>query len=291
LTSLEKSFETIPPDAPYKNPRDYAGLELRKQLLNAVDNDEDYLALVRGSDQIERYSQGMNDRGRAGMEKMYDEVYPSELKKLAKRYGATVEDVEVSVTSGSDIRPPTMSELGMENVDDLGIMVHESMEGAESASEVLMDLESYTDDFNFVRHEMSGLGWNDDFEELQRRLNAISKSVERTFTGALEDNQEMLKEYQSGVIGEFQDAHKEFKSLYQEYELSFNAEKTRSKTFPAMKLTPEVKERILELGVPQFARGGVVKMREGGFVCVRQHVPQTGRADDRRSVSGGVVCA
>ena len=37
------------------------------------------------------------------------------------------------------------------------------------------------------------------------------------------------------------------------------------KDFPAIELTPEVKDRIKRHGVPQFARGGPVKMQQGGL--------------------------
>src|SRR5690606_1462828 len=79
------------PDAPFKNPEDYATLELKKQLINAVNEDQDYLALVRGRDQIERYGMEENPDSASGMEYIYDKIYPKALRSLAKRYGA--EDV------------------------------------------------------------------------------------------------------------------------------------------------------------------------------------------------------
>jgi len=259
-----------PQNAPYKNPRDYAGLELRKQLLNAAENGEDYLALVRGKDQVQRYSQGMDDRAVAGMEKMYDEVYPSELRKLANRYGAEIVDVEVPVTSGSDVRPPTMTELQMEHVDDLGALVSDSMGFSETTSEVLMDLESYVDDVNFVGAEMEWSGTaSKKVEELKRRLEVISKRAEQTFRGALAEDQVALKEYQTDVVDEFKSVHEDFRALYEQYEQSLGGGgRSIVKDFPAIKLTPELREKIINLGVPQYAEGGAVRMQRGGGLSV-----------------------
>src|SRR5690606_185547 len=116
LEDLESSIGV--PDAPFKNPEDYATLELKKQLINAVNEDQDYLALVRGRDQIERYGMEENPDSASGMEYIYDKIYPKALRSLAKRYGAEVVEVELPVSSQSDIRPELMRESGWESVED-----------------------------------------------------------------------------------------------------------------------------------------------------------------------------
>lgn len=81
------------PDAPFKDPRDYGGLELRKQMLMAAREGDDYLGIVDPDSLINRY--GMNEIGRQaeGQRKMYGETYPSELQKLARQYGLEYGDV------------------------------------------------------------------------------------------------------------------------------------------------------------------------------------------------------
>src|SRR5690606_32722246 len=95
------------PDAPFKDPRSYATLELRKQLWNAAQEGEDYLALARGEDQVKRYDPE-DPEIIAGQEYMYDTIYPSVLRSLARQYGADVIEVPVKVSTADDVRPPIL---------------------------------------------------------------------------------------------------------------------------------------------------------------------------------------
>ena len=79
---------------PYGDPKEYAQLELSKQLIEAAEGGRDYLGLTTGQDQIQRYP-GLGEEGKEGMKYMYDVLYPSVMKKLAKKLGTTVEEVEI----------------------------------------------------------------------------------------------------------------------------------------------------------------------------------------------------
>jgi hypothetical protein len=264
LQSIATRLEERPQNAPYKNPGDYAGLELKKQLLNAVDNDEDYLAITRGMDQISRYDAAMDSQRSIGMEKMYDEVYPSELKKLAKRYGATMEDVEISVTTGVDVRPQSMVELDAENIDEAFDMATDYMESAGEWMDVAEGIDDYERALHHVENDMEGnIGMiaNGDelaMKDLRFQLGGIRNRLKRHFDGAIADDQIALREFQR-AMGDFSDVHRKFKPIYEGYEAFRGGDVHTLKDFPAMKLTPEVKERIRELGVPQFQHGGLVR--------------------------------
>lgn len=265
LEVLEKQYLHLPTDAPYKNPGDYAGLELKKQLLNAVDNDEDYLAITRGRDQIARYEVGMDSQRSVGMKKMYDEVYPSELKKLAKRYGATVEDVEIPVTVGTDVRPQSMVEMDAEGIDDAFDMARDYMEAGNDWMDVAEGIDDYERTLFHVENDMEGnIGLIADGDEgalkdLRLQLRGIRNRLKRHFDSASEDDQVALEAYQN-AMGDFEDLHRKFAPIYNGYEeFRGGMGQLTIKDFPAMRLTEEVKEKVRQLGVPQFQRGGLVR--------------------------------
>lgn len=264
LETLEKQYLYLPTDAPYKSPRDYAGLELKKQLLNAVDNDEDYLAITRGRDQIERYEVGMDSKRSAGMKLMYDDVYPSELKKLAKRYGATVEDVEIPVTIGADVRPQAMVDMDVESIDEAFDMARDWMETGGDWMDVAEGIDDYEKTLFHVENDMEGnIGMIADGDEsaikdLRFQLGGIRNRLKRHFDNASEDDQVALEAYQK-AMGDFETLHRKFAPIYNGYEEFRGGSTGTTKDFPAMRLTEEVKEKVRELGVPQFQRGGLVR--------------------------------
>lgn len=281
----ERTGETGPgvPDAPFKNPDEYATLELRKQLLNAVNNNEDYLALTTGEDQIQRYSLDDPDtRDRSeGMEYIYDTIYPSVLRRLANRYGTEVVNVEAPLGTASDVRPEIMRDFEWETTDDavghLGSMLSEPS-GLESVTPQtqLEDMRKLTKDFlsqlkispRVSEEEIGNLGSAFD-EILDRRLERSYKTDYQLDGDITPKELSVLKSF-----GELLD-----KALQVEGEKS-------NKTFPALRLTPEVRERIKRVGVPlwsivggsvlfddeepeampqEFAKGGSVKPGKSGM--------------------------
>lgn len=242
-------------DAPHKKPQEYAQLELRKQLMNAVDDGDDYLALVRGRDQIERYKdiEDLSPKKQANMNRMYDEIYAGELKKLAKRYGATVEDIELQLNKHLDPEqlsvPEAINTSGWDSVDDMleGIqtkwesnpintvhdldIMHEAMrdvnytEGADQkgAAQLAKRIRAFKDKLE-MEHRVGNDAWK---EQMEEELFDISENFE-------------------GIVGSWNKA------------TGMGGEPV-AKSFPAIKITPEVRERILKIGVPQYQHGGLVR--------------------------------
>lgn len=212
------------PDAPFKDPREYASLELRKQLLNAAHNDEDYLALTRGSDQRERYG-GAGE----GTEYFYDKLYPSEMAKLAKRYGAEMTEVPLETSSGIDVRPEIMQAAGAEDYRE------------------------------FMDHVESGRHFdnNDPYAELIWQLTPSGTHDHPTSIRALNAHRDYEKARASGedASDELMDFDDALGTLYHEYMEANGGDAKQTKTFPAIKLTPEVRERIKKAGVPLWAVG------------------------------------
>jgi hypothetical protein len=225
-----------PPDTPFKDPADYAGLELRKQLLNSVNQGDSYLGLTRGSDQVQRYEQGMGGGKGEGMSYIYDKVYPSALRKLARQYGAEVSDVPVKVGGGDlDTRPQTLVDFGEENPTDL-------LDRAHNEPEAFTRAQSLADDFERLRGELP---------EYDTHLNAVNQHIENGQQRDLTPR-------------EWEDIHDRFQSLHTIWNMAAaEAPETmgassppKTKTFPAMNITPEVAEKVRQAGVPLWSLAG-----------------------------------
>lgn len=250
-------FSVGVPDAPFKNPEDYATLELKKQLINAVNEDQDYLALVRGRDQIERYGMEENPNSASGMEYIYDKIYPKALRSLAKRYGAEVVEVELPVSSQSDIRPELMRESGWESVED-GVFEAVDQRDFDLLSELVNELDLYA-----TRDIHGGIRTPWPEAEEARRVLEKAFSLESTFNDLYSSDSEK-------AIWALEDLERDLgialRNLWRRYEDEVREVDpdlgVRIKTFPAIRLTPEVKERIKRIGVPLWTVGGAAALPE-----------------------------
>lgn len=231
---LAERLEYGVPDAPFKDAADYGRLELKKQLLNAAHNDEDYLAITRPEHQIERYSLEGDDA--AAMEHIYGKVYISEMKKLAKQYGAEMTEVPLNVTTAAeDIRPDTMRDVGAEEMSDFLDQVYRgNYYGRHDPHEKIID-------------ELQG-----EFPDSTPMFTAAEKARQAVavHNEAAEAND---GEYVEDEYTDLMDAMENLWSLYKNMRGSGTA--TNTKTFPAIKLTPEVRERIKKAGVSLWATG------------------------------------
>lgn len=262
-----------PQDAPFKTPAEYGRLELRKQLINAAREGEDYLAITRPEDQIERYSLKGDDA--EAMRHIYGKVYRGELEKLAKQYGAEVTDVSLPVKQAEDVRPPVMRGNGYETVYDM-----------------LEELSSTHPEYDSARLPM--------LQELIDDLAPGSPSLARQLREQAVDFDRVIK---SGHPDTRADAVESFSADLQHLYDQFAARSRRTymsnetKEFPAIRLTPEVRERIKRAGVPLWSLAGagtlelgrelpdheveVPGMAEGGEVSSDDLVDRSHRLLDR----------
>lgn len=253
-TTPDAAYNAKPPDTPFKDPADYAGLELRKQLLNSVNQGDQYLALTRGADQIQRYEQGMEGGKGEGMSYIYDQVYPSALKKLARQYGAEVKDVPVSMKSpAKDIRPAAFVELGAENLNDFIMELDHTFE--DNPGEHSGELR------NLAKELHSGL--------FPRNQSKLENSLESVIHNANEAQRLFELDGEpdyGGVRYHRSQAYKHLNDLWQawkEEEHVSEAGEGIQKTFPAMHITPEVAERVRKAGVPLFTLAGATALGLG----------------------------
>lgn len=244
--------EYLVPDAPYSDPKEYAQLELSKQLLKAAEQGEEYLALTRGSDQIERYQNGESEQLRSGMKHFYDKIYPSVMKKLGKRYGAEMIEVEVPVDIPRELRfedtvrttgfePHEIERnigMGLTDLDDI-----DSMENGIELSEMALDdiNQQLTSDEQFKLRSI--------INRAEERLEILTDNIETLDNApAAERERALQKVGENGgkALHVMRALFKKVRELGQE----------GSKTFPALKLTPEVREKIKKAGVPLFGSAG-----------------------------------
>lgn len=252
-----------PEKAPFSDPKEYARVELSKQLLDAVRNDEDYLALTRGSDQIQRYSEGMDERRMKGMRDMYDKAYLSVLKKLGKRYGAELVDVKLPVGTKIDSRLPTLVDFGAENWDDMSAMI------ADAAGD---DINDFAQTAEYMRRLLDDftteLGDRDPiFVEASVAIQDLSDETQRLLTrheGHWDEIGKVLDDIESDWITNYARVDRAMQRVEDYYTDVFGAAVQEvDKTFPALRLTPEVKEKIKKAGVPLFSVTGALGIAGG----------------------------
>lgn len=269
-----------PPDTPFKNPADYAMLELKKQLLNSIHQGDSYLGLTRGTDQVQRWEQGMGGGKGEGMSYTYDKVYPSALKKLARMYGADVTDVPLQTKGLSgDFRTPTMSEYELDRPSQL-------VDAYESA-----DLDS-TGMIHSVLSELKSLGDEND-PLLQSHLKNAQKYLTLTDQLRGKDLEDWLDDNPGADENDFlmndispeatNALRKAGRHLDDAYDIVRNQQGSvsQAKTFPAMQITPQIADLVRKVGVPLFAGAGAT-------VGLNQMAP-TNNPQPQRYASGGNV--
>lgn len=284
LTRLKQLEDTVP-DAPFKDPADYATLELRNQMLNAAKQGQDYLGLIRGSDVSDRFSHDPEQR--TGTAYTYDKVYRSALDKLAKQYGIEVRDVPTLLKRSVDVATPTMRDLDSETMNDF-------LGGARDV------LESYGGP------DGRDLMGNPVIEQIGRVINELSDQVPSSAFHARQSLDNFVREYRENsnfdhpdvkswweqLKDDMQTAHEDYSDKLR---TKFGA--TQTKSFPSMVLTPEVREKILKAGVPIWALSGATAAgalmnrdpgtqdyADGGIAKLRSMAENVGTKDtiDRR---------
>lgn len=242
------------PDAPFKSPAEYSGLELRKALARSVADNDSFLATVRGKDQIARYpGSSMHDAFRTGQEFAYDQVIPGQLQKLARQYGIRYDSALAAPTTSTAHEVPPV------------------LRGSESIAEWL-DPEA---EFEHPDDLRSALTWYeerlDDTPARRKAVAAATKAIDKyephgkkilddeaAFDNPdLDSIQESASPLQNAVAGKLQ-----------KLEAMFNQQQTANprivqKDFPSLMLDEAVREKIRKAGIPLWALGAGITGLEG----------------------------
>lgn len=246
------------PDAPFKNPADYATLELKNQMLNAAKQGQDYLGMVRGSDISDRFSHEADQR--EGTAYTYDKVYRSALNKLARQYGIDVRDVPTTLKSSIDVATPTMRQHGIETIGDLLGDMRNHTDWTDPD-----DLSLHLDRIGDVIAEIGETAPTHaeraatDLEQLRNALSPYREEVQRgkTVRNPWQSDADVTSWYNQ-LTDDLMEGH----DLYKQKKMLEMDPQESVKDFPSMVLTPEIREKILKAGVPIWALGAGLTMKQ-----------------------------
>jgi hypothetical protein len=247
------------PDAPFKDPADYGAFELRNQLLNAAKQGQEYLGLIRGENVSKRFSHGKEEK--EGTAYVYDKVYRSQLEKLARQYGTTVKDVETDLRESLDVATPSMRSFDTETTGDYLDMQRGHLDDLlEQASE------TWQHGGRPVNPEDLKVG----FRNLTSLINELKHVDPDTAESADQYVNELTKLYLDHKHGEspawdkinplWEGLWDDLDDMHKIYVDTIRAEKGGTgnlQSFPAIVLTPEVRERIKKAGVPIWSAAGM----------------------------------
>lgn len=230
------------PDAPFKTPEEYGGLELRQQLLNAVKENQDYLGLIRGRDVSDRFSQ--SKEAASGTSHVYDKVYRSQLEKLARQYGSMVDEVPTSVSTTLDYATPTMRDVDAETTNDFLASAKDMMQAGPGDDQMALD---------HIRQVIKELG---DHPRVNANLHNAAKTSLNQFERHFMESPENSWENNADVSSWWNQLKDDMGDLHRNYIEALGSQSLRTtKNFPAMILTPEIRAKILKAGVPIWALG------------------------------------
>lgn len=227
------------PDVPFKSPADYGLLELKKQMMNAARQGDDYLGITPSDVQIRRYAQGLSESDKQGMQHVYDKIYPSQLEKLARQYGIGMEDVELQTSDAVDARPSSLAARDLESTGELVEALHpdaHSSLGMEDSLDTIGELlETSYDSIN-----------TDEARDAISRVRAMLEDYSKSDTeDAAADWYENNSQELAGHL-QFLDDEYRYKTAHEQGDGSgYTTNKIR-----AMRLTPELREKIKRIGVP-----------------------------------------
>lgn len=241
------TLKETPPDAPFKNTADYGALEIKKNLLEAVDDDMGYLGITNAEDAMGWFGHG--DAQRAGMEHAYDVVYPNELEKLARKYGAPFGPVATNLSAAQVLPKALHFPTGDLDLPDFITSLRATAEhnGPEYVhGNMLTTLRNLRDTWETTLRE-SG-----DLDEMTRTLaqyDDLLDDIKNIKAGDVDVHIPQILDDLRHVIEEGT-RHLGMKRLR-----GGNAD-SAARHFPAMTLTPEVKEKIKRIGLPLWMLTG-----------------------------------
>ncbi|WP_455363618.1 hypothetical protein, partial [[Eubacterium] cellulosolvens] len=267
-------------DIPFKDTKEYFEHELMKNVIAAVNEDEHWVALARGDDQVTRYDL-VGDRA-AGTKKAYDEIYPSVMKRIANKYGGEYKDVEVEVREIAEPRLEYLDEYDFENIEDSRNVNLEFLDGYDDVDDWWQVHDSLLEAYNALK-EVTGMTPN--LSQAKKMIDSVQRNMDSVLDekqvaqGLIEDGVEPTKEAianriedrmdtSAGVGAEIRQEVVWAFDLLREIERSWQ-ERNRQlrnvkKTFPAIRITDEMRRKVEKGGVPLFAKGGrVSKFKKG----------------------------
>ena len=245
------------PNTPFKNPEDYARLEMKKQMMNAAEEGDSYLTVSTPQHQIERYDLMPDSREAKGMEEMYGQKYQSELEKLANQYGIGMTDAELQLSPKvKDWRPESMREMEFETIDDY-IEGLEDMYGTMPNAEV--DPAGSVEWYQRMQDEYWDIG--------QALISRVRDAKARGFDRSNADyylqalNSDFATFRKTGDPSHYKGLLREIDDMISDFDMETQSSQAPTK-MRAQNLTPEIREKLNRIGVPLWAAAGATSLTQ-----------------------------
>lgn len=257
LRDRMRVIDRMVPDAPFKDPAEYALLQLRQEMLRGAKRDTDYLALTPGSAVSKRFSHTPEQA--AGNAYAYDQVYKGQLEKLARQYGLPTEDISLEgITQKADTRPQAMIDSDYEHTNDMMDSIYDEIKESEPeyagapmslAYEVLDQMKIEMKDSDHPRvHAI--------INETEEKIKTAIRELDKAKTTG-EDPMDIAHtpEFRA-LFDNIKAEMRMVRQVHDDYKSSSNPDRpTVPETFPAIKLSPEAREKIKRIGVPIWMLG------------------------------------
>lgn len=243
------------PDAPFKTPQEYGRFEIKKQILDALDADDEYLGITPASGPASWFP------GTGAKDTTYDKIYPGELRKIAQQYGAPFENVDVPVTVYEPLGLPSLEGTDIEDFTRRHEWRHER--------HVINDYRSAVNDLINAGHiSADEIEW---FNKMDTEIRALIDADDAdSVDPAIADKLFVaVQEYADKLRAAYTRAANE----------TAGAGVRAVRSVPSMRLTPEVKDRISKIGLPLFTVAGASLLAPG----------QEGEEEMPAYAGGGVV--
>lgn len=235
------------PDAPFKDPASYGRLEIKNQLLDALEYDDAALGITPSSGPASWFP------GTGAKDATYDRIYPGELRKIAQQYGAPFSPIPLPVKSFDPMGLDTLQ--GTDIFDFVRTADWDRGEPLLAYEDLLNELgprqrlprgydERGSSDQNAYDRAVDQLDY---VRELENNLHPNNRGV-RIPDDDLTNARSVLDDL---IVEAYEEVAEQQRGL---------GKNTMTRDIPSMHLTPEVKERIARIGLPLFTAAGAAIM-------------------------------
>lgn len=263
-------LNSIPPDAPFKGSPDYGRLEIKQGLLDAVGAGDSFLGITPSEGPIGWFQSGPGQQ--PGMKEAYDRVYPGELKKLARQYGAEFRDAPINVTDRKSVVTNRVLADQLMEVDAVDMPDYLDMISQGHYEDHANDLDNLVK--GFVIPE-GNKGFRTEQNQIQRMVTEFKKKADDHDNGRYDVDDDVFAEMAEKI-------HARILGLDNALHGANPAQTIKTRNIPSMVLTPDIREKIKRIGVPIWSLAGTA----AGLGAIGQ---QDRDADAQAFAEGGRV--
>ncbi len=244
-----------PQDMPFKDPQDYGRFEIKNQILDALHEGDEYLGITPPAGPSSWFP------GTGKKDVTYGNVYPGELRKIARQYDTPSMKVPVDVTMADPLNLDTLA--GTDIVDFINTTDWHRGEPFDSYSSLIDELATkFKGDPDFDPRS----GGTDALEEASNALERV-RELENNLDLAgnpvhpsgqprvdIDIDREELTQARNELEASVQ-------ALYEETrDQNWKSTSKSTRDIPSMHLTPDFAEKVGRIGLPLFTAAGAAAL-------------------------------